>query len=209
MGTRGQIPWNKGKRTSETTRLAQSLAQKGKSKPRISIEEEQIRQEAKSRGEGYYLFPGRLCSQNHVGARRRVYNTECEQCHVANSKARQKVRAVTEPEFVLYESARANARKCRVPFSLTVAYVKSIWPLDGKCPILGIPLERRVGHPGPQRQSPSLDRLEPSKGYVPGNVAVISYKANLLKNNETDPAVFERLAAWLRKQQEVANGVGA
>jgi hypothetical protein len=123
---------------------------------------------------------------------------------VETSKARQKVRTATEPEFVLYEAARANARKYGVPFSLTVAYIKTILPADGKCPILGVKLERRVGHNGPQRQSPSLDRLEPRKGYVPGNVAVISYKANLLKNDETDPEVFIRLASWLKKQQEAS-----
>ena len=110
-----------------------------------------------------------------------------------------------EPEFALYEAARANAKKCGVPFSLTLSHIKAIWPADGKCPILGVKLERRVGGPGPQRQSPSLDRLEPWKGYIPGNVAVISYKANLLKNDETYPEVFFRLGKWLQQQQENAN----
>lgn len=31
--------------------------------------------------------------------------------------------------------------------------------------------------------SPSLDRLIPSKGYVKGNVVVVSWRANRLKNN--------------------------
>lgn len=44
----------------------------------------------------------------------------------------------------------------------------------------------------------SVDRLDPSKGYVKGNVRVISFLANRCKNNETDPAVFERIAAYLR-----------
>lgn len=57
------------------------------------------------------------------------------------------------------------------------------------CPVLGIALEPVVGqgrqpaksHPN----SPTLDRVDPNKGYVKGNVAVISARANILKSNGT------------------------
>lgn len=38
---------------------------------------------------------------------------------------------------------------------------------------------------GGRSNSPSLDRLVPSIGYVRGNVAVVSWKANRAKNNLT------------------------
>jgi hypothetical protein len=51
------------------------------------------------------------------------------------------------------------------------------------CPIMGIKLGRARG--AFDRASPSLDRIDSSKGYVPGNVRVISWIANKLKNDMT------------------------
>ena len=43
-------------------------------------------------------------------------------------------------------------------------------------------------------QSPSLDRIKPHIGYIRGNVRVISYQANRIKCDCTDPDIFQRLA---------------
>ncbi len=54
------------------------------------------------------------------------------------------------------------------------------------CPILGVKLIVKRGQGcGPHDASPSLDRIDSSKGYIKGNVQVISTRANLLKNNAT------------------------
>lgn len=53
------------------------------------------------------------------------------------------------------------------------------------CPLLNIPLHNHVGENTLQDDSPSLDRIDSSKGYIPGNVWVISNKANRAKNNLT------------------------
>lgn len=49
------------------------------------------------------------------------------------------------------------------------------------CPILGIPLIVSKGRP--TDNSPSVDRLDNSKGYIKGNILVVSYRANRLKSN--------------------------
>lgn len=59
------------------------------------------------------------------------------------------------------------------------------------CPVLGIPLllsDARTPN------SPSLDRILPRVGYVPGNIRVISDRANRLKGDR-DQADLQDLAA--------------
>jgi hypothetical protein len=61
-----------------------------------------------------------------------------------------------------------------------------VWPTH--CPVLGVELEyrRQLGNKkGPLPNSPSFDRVDPKVGYVPGNVIIISHKANVIKSNAT------------------------
>ena len=48
--------------------------------------------------------------------------------------------------------------------------------------------------------SPTLDRIIPSAGYVRGNVVVISWLANKIKGNITDPTIFEKVAKYLAER---------
>jgi hypothetical protein len=51
------------------------------------------------------------------------------------------------------------------------------------CPMLGIELNYFAT--GMEENSPSFDRLNPKKGYVKGNVVIISCRANRIKNDGT------------------------
>lgn len=81
------------------------------------------------------------------------------------------------PERYLHHMARIRAKKKRVPFELTVENVT----IPTHCPILGIPLSINSGKSGPN--SPTLDRIIPQLGYVPGNVIVMSHRANTIKSD--------------------------
>ena len=102
------------------------------------------------------------------------------------------------PEAIFHQVAKARARKVGAPFSISVQDVKDVWPKDGKCPVLGIDLLRNLGG-GPSPNSPSLDRIDPNLGYILGNIAIISMRANLVKSNVTDPNVFRMVADWLER----------
>jgi hypothetical protein len=93
----------------------------------------------------------------------------------------------------LYNVARLRAKKTGVPFAITREDVV----IPTHCPVLGIPLIVGVYGMGAMNpQSPSLDRLVPSLGYVPGNVAVISWRANRIKLDGT-AAEHRAIADWM------------
>ena len=52
------------------------------------------------------------------------------------------------------------------------------------CPLLGIEIDYSAGT-GKTLQKPSVDRIDPSKGYIKGNIEVMSGQANLMKNKST------------------------
>lgn len=81
---------------------------------------------------------------------------------------------------LLLKNARRRAKQKNMEFSITPDDVK----MPEFCPILGIRLESAFGGKALDN-SPSLDRIDSNLGYVPGNVWIISFRANTIKNNAT------------------------
>ena len=91
--------------------------------------------------------------------------------------------------------ARKRARKKKLDCSITD---KDFTPIT-HCPLLGIAFDFAKKGKGTADNSPTLDRINPSKGYVPGNVWVISAKANRMKSDAT-LRQLEQLVVNLRKK---------
>lgn len=91
---------------------------------------------------------------------------------------------------------RKRATDKGLPFDLSIDYLCSIFPTDNKCPALGIELS--WGDKDGRENSPSLDRIIPSLGYVQTNVAWLSEKANRIKTNATTEELFS-VANYLKK----------
>lgn len=81
------------------------------------------------------------------------------------------------PERKLLYGARNRAKKVGLDFDIEESDII----IPEYCPLLGIKLELL----GQCDNSPSLDRIDNSKGYIKGNVWVISFKANRMKNTAT------------------------
>lgn len=87
------------------------------------------------------------------------------------------------PERVMFNRALDRARKKNIDFILCEEDIV----IPEYCPILKIKLVVSGGNekPGGRIDSPSLDRIDNSKGYVQGNIQVISNLANTMKSSAT------------------------
>lgn len=112
----------------------------------------------------------------------------CRSCNSANTRTYRG----KSPEARLLHGVKARAKSHKIPFNLELSDLT----VPSKCPVLGIPLIREYS--GRVSGTPSVDRIDPSKGYVRGNVVVISWRANRLKSNATLQEL-EALASFYRR----------
>lgn len=82
----------------------------------------------------------------------------------------------SKPNISLWKNAKKRAKEKNLIFTITVEDVV----IPEKCPVLGIDIKTNKN--GFRWNSPSLDRINPEKGYTKENIAVISYRANVIKN---------------------------
>ena len=104
-----------------------------------------------------------------------------------------KSRAKPTTEVYRYFGERASklkikSRKNKILYDLDGKYLQSIYPEDGKCPALNI--EMKAGSDSDWRLSPSVDRIDPSGGYVRGNVIWVSWLANCIKTSATPEQII-------------------
>ena len=131
------------------------------------------------------------CNSEIVGKR-----TDAQYCsNVCGNRARNKKHYDANPEVyaakrewdnshpeqrILYR-IKSKAKKGGTPFDLELSDIV----IPDVCPILGMKLVNVNQGRGYHTNSPSLDKINPTLGYVKGNVRVISARANLLKNDAT------------------------
>lgn len=139
------------------------------------------------------------------------YQTECKDCmRVRSAKWHQSSDAtstervnewrIANPLLHTLRSAKSRAKKRGLPFDLTVDDLR---PFPTHCPVLGIPFVWTVGTgTGVQPGTPSLERLVLERGYVRGNVVLISYRANVLRKDAT----LEELKMMVAFYEAVSSG---
>ena len=82
-------------------------------------------------------------------------------------------------EYKMLARAKSRAKQNNIPFNLTLGDIT----IPDTCPLLGIKIESTSDRNSPN--NPSLDKIIPEKGYIKGNIWIISNRANTLKNDAT------------------------
>lgn len=118
-------------------------------------------------------------------------NAQCKTCVLKKTHKYK----LSNPKQRMKDSAKQRARKKGIEFDLTI----DDFDVPEVCPILGIPLVFPSGdRRGPRFNSPSLDRIDNRKGYVKGNVQVVSQRANTMKHDAT-PSELRLFALWIEE----------
>jgi archaellum component FlaC len=106
----------------------------------------------------------------------------------------------TSTEQAMLNRSKSRARKKGFEHNITIEDIK----IPKNCPLLGIPLTK--GKDGVHSNSPTLDRIDSNKGYVKGNVWVISYKANTIKSDATPEellTIATRLSQFIAERLQI------
>ena len=95
----------------------------------------------------------------------------------ANKRSRKKIRAERPLQSRFYE-AKHRANKSGLEFSMIMSDLHQV----DICPYLGVPLNYFNKF---DDYTATIDRIDSTKGYVSGNVEIISHRANRIKNDGT------------------------
>ena len=116
--------------------------------------------------------------------------------HREYNNARAIVYVKSKPERYMVTSARRRAKMKGLEFNITHEDVH----IPSHCPVLGMKLVNHIGEGrhGGLDDSPSLDKIDPTKGYIKGNIQVISSLANQMKSRAT-PEQLHAFADWVKE----------
>jgi hypothetical protein len=90
------------------------------------------------------------------------------------------------PWLPIFTGTKHRCLKSGRTFELTKEWCVKTW--DGKCSLTGIPFE--LNRPMRGVFSPSIDRIDNSKGYTPDNSRWVLFGVNLFKFTATDAEMF-------------------
>lgn len=103
----------------------------------------------------------------------------CRDCTNKKSNETTSAKILNDRQWYLWTKAKQRAKEQGIIFALQPSDIH----VPIYCPALGIKLKDT--HGPLCAESPTLDKIIPSLGYVPGNVVVVSHKANRMKNDAT------------------------
>jgi hypothetical protein len=117
----------------------------------------------------------------HFNRNKRHYcslNCLCKS-NIIHGKARKNKDGKQDKRYRIWCNVKKRAKNKGIIFGLKIEDVPKI---PKYCPVLGIKIKKN-SMSSPLDSSPSLDRINVEKGYVVGNVRIISNRANRIKSD--------------------------
>ena len=118
--------------------------------------------------------------------------TQCKMC--VRKKRDEKMDK--QPQYFLYFEAKKRAKERNIEFDINLQDLF----VPEKCPILDVKLIPNKNGKFAADNSPSIDRKDSSKGYVKGNIQIISFRANNIKGDGTLEE-FKLIRDYIKKHQ--------
>jgi hypothetical protein len=100
-------------------------------------------------------------------------NTVCKECRKPLSTNNWQQ---TSEEYKIWSRAKSRAKKKNLEFNLEIEDIV----IPAVCPVFNVPFDKESTD-----YTYSIDRIDPNKGYVKGNVMIICNKANRIKSDAT------------------------
>lgn len=146
----------------------------------------------------------------------------CSPCHSASSYAsrkrtdrtrlalvqRRQREAPKNRAYTLWNSARNRAARRGITFSLSRDTVEQ-WLARGVCAVTGLAFDMALGTSRQATLAPSLDRIDPTKGYVDGNVQCVCWLYNRAKGAGTYDDVMLLVEALYARRREAEEALYA
>ena len=129
-----------------------------------------------------------ICKSCEISSQREYETNNVEKLQLLKNKWKNEGRpyknrvkwSSKSPEKYLLSRARSNARNRKLDFNLELEDII----IPEKCPYLNIPISVELSRKWTPNAA-SVDRIDSTKGYIKGNIQIISNKANSCKSNLT------------------------
>ena len=124
---------------------------------------------------------------------------------LACEKQEFEVRYAKNPFPQMVSNAKIRSKADGRIFNISTEYIKSIFPKDARCPVLGVKFDMTLKKGGTQKHSPTLDKIIPEKGYVKGNLIIVSWIVNRIKGDVNYDEMEKILKYYLKNKKMTKN----
>lgn len=143
----------------------------------------------------------------HKGVRNKNRFEKSHICKICSSGRNRKVVRKSSENlegclYQMFQNTRTRSKKKKLLFDIDLEFLKYLYnKQNGKCALSGIEMTYYFGY-GRSPKNVSIDKINPSKGYVKTNVRLVCSHVNMMKSYLTDSELVEFCKAIIKECNE-------